>query len=298
MRSTTSNIHVPLTIFAMSVLITRGEHLRADLHAASGVGEEQGLDSISTKLKPRGGHTEDRPMLLDKPTVSGRKLLTSRELLTSSLYEPHSHGSHHHPSHGSHHLISKNVRSIRVLHMHIPKTAGGTFEHLFRKNNSAWAQFRKLAAAARTVDMMKSDLHNMTSENTIEPMNVSHAMESNLHNFTSENTRKPMNVSHVRNQSGMNLTFDDRDGQFPIATDIYLSNQSETNSTVDDLDEQFEVATDLLEALAKGEGLNGTNIEIAPVYQTLSVSRAYPSYKMTMISREVCLEKLLGTRGK
>ena len=40
MRSTTSNIHVSLTIFAMSVLITRGEHLRADLHAASGVGEE------------------------------------------------------------------------------------------------------------------------------------------------------------------------------------------------------------------------------------------------------------------
>ena len=49
MRLTTSNTHVSLTIFAMSILTTRGEHLRSDLHAGSGA-------------------------------VSGRKLLTAREV--------------------------------------------------------------------------------------------------------------------------------------------------------------------------------------------------------------------------
>merc|ERR1719473_1476878 len=138
----------------------------------------------------------------------------------------------------------------------------------------------------------ESNLHNFTSENAKKPLNVSNAMESNLHNFTSENTSKPVNVSHVSNQSEMNLTIDDRDGQFPIAADIYLSNQSETNSTVDDLYEQFEVATDLFEALAKRDGLNSTSIEIAPGWRrALSVSQGE---ELQMKSKEACLEQFLG----
>merc|ERR1719281_2117806 len=80
--------------------------------------------------------------------------------------------------------------------MHIPKTAGKAFDRDVT-NNSAWAQFRKLAYAARRVDAMKSSLDNFTTENARKPMNVSNAMESNLHNFTSENARKPLNVSHA-----------------------------------------------------------------------------------------------------
>jgi len=242
MRLTTSNTHVSLTIFAMSILTTRGEHLRSDLQAGSGA-------------------------------VSGRKLLTAREVLTSSLHKPYTDGSDYLLARGA---GSQTQRSINILHMHIPKTAGQSFWKDYDASR-AQTQFHNLANATQNID----------------------AMKSNLHNFTAENTRKPTNVSHVfANESGMNLTFDDRDGKFAVATDLYRSNQSKMNQTVDDLDEQLDVAADLFEALAEGEGLNNTaSIEIAPVYQTLTTHSKDHLQNMKMLSKEACMKHLLNASG-
>ena len=159
--------------------------------------------------------------------------------------------------------------------MHIPKTAGSSFDIDVKRmgfrlpnttsmNRSAW----ELTNVTRNID----------------------ALKSNMHDFTSDNTRNPMNVSRVSNQSGMIVTIDDRDGRFAVATELYMSNQSQSNVTVDDLDEQYEVGTDLFEALEKGDARNSTRVEIAPVFQALSMSRGE---KMKIISRECCLEEML-----
>merc|ERR1719428_574796 len=121
MRSTITNTYVSLTIFAMSILTARGEHLRSDLQAGSRV-------------------------------ASGRKLLTAREVLTSSLHEPYSHGSEVDYLRES---TSESQRPVFIIHMHVPKTAGQSFALDMRGKNSIWAQ--KLANATRNIAAMKSD---------------------------------------------------------------------------------------------------------------------------------------------
>ena len=53
MRSATTGMQFLLNLHAMLVLMTQGEHLRADLQAESS--SAVGVDSISSKMKGRGG---------------------------------------------------------------------------------------------------------------------------------------------------------------------------------------------------------------------------------------------------